>query len=141
MGRLLITFLLCEQQVLLKPVLYLSHYFKRHRHQYYEQLQAVRDAGAVAASFIMLRLPREVSALFQDWLAQHYPDRAAKVMGRVRQLHGGRDYDPEFGKRMRGEGVWADLMAKRFAVAARRLGLDRRTVKAKVEMHLKQKSA
>ncbi len=88
-------------------------------------LQAAKDAGAVAASFIMLRLPREVSDLFQDWLAQHYPDRAAKVMGRVRSLHGGRDYDPEFGKRMRGEGPWADLMARRFAVAARRLRLDR----------------
>lgn len=87
-------------------------------------LQAAKDAGAVAASFIMLRLPREVSGLFQHWLAQHYPDRAAKVMGRVRALHGGRDYDPEFGKRMRGEGPWADLMAQRFAVAARRLGLD-----------------
>ena len=87
-------------------------------------LQAAKDAGAVAASFIMLRLPREVSRLFQDWLGQHYPDRAGKVMGRVRDLHGGHDYDPEFGKRMRGEGPWADLMAKRFAVAARRLGLD-----------------
>ena len=87
-------------------------------------LQAAKDAGAVAASFIMLRLPREVSGLFQDWLVQHYPDRAAKVMGRVRALHGGRDYDPEFGKRMRGEGPWADLMAQRFAVAAKRFGLD-----------------
>ena len=87
-------------------------------------LQAAKDAGAVAASFIMLRLPREVSGLFQDWLAQHYPGRAAKVMGRVRDLHGGRDYDPEFGRRMRGQGPWADLMAQRFAVAARRLGLD-----------------
>jgi DNA repair photolyase len=87
-------------------------------------LQAAKDAGAVAASFISLRLPREVSGLFQDWLAQHYPDRAAKVMGRVRDLHGGLDYDPQFGKRMRGEGPWADLMARRFAVAVRRLGLD-----------------
>jgi DNA repair photolyase len=87
-------------------------------------LQAAKDTGAVAASFIMLRLPREVSGLFQDWLAQHYPTRAAKVMGRVRALHGGRDYDPEFGQRMRGEGPWADLMAQRFGVAARRLGLD-----------------
>jgi DNA repair photolyase len=87
-------------------------------------LQAAQQAGAVAASFIMLRLPREVSGLFQDWLAHHYPDRAAKVMGRVRALHGGRDYDPEFGKRMRCDGPWADLMAQRFAVAARRLGLD-----------------
>jgi DNA repair photolyase len=87
-------------------------------------LQAAKDAGAVAASFISLRLPREVSGLFQDWLAQHYPDRAAKVMGRVRELHGGLDYDPQFGKRMRGEGPWADLMARRFAVAVRRLRLD-----------------
>ena len=87
-------------------------------------LQAAKDAGAVAASFIMLRLPREVSGLFQDWLAQHYPDRAGKVMGRVRALHGGQDYDPEFGKRMRGEGPWADLMAQRFKLAARRLGLE-----------------
>jgi DNA repair photolyase len=86
-------------------------------------LQAARDAGAVAASYIALRLPREVSGLFQDWLATHVPDRAAKVMGRVRELHGGQDYDPAFGRRMRGEGLWADLMARRFAVAVGRLGL------------------
>ena len=87
-------------------------------------MAAAHAAGAVAASFIMLRLPLEVSALFQDWLAAHYPDRAGKVMARVRELHGGRDYDPEFGKRMRGEGIWADLMARRFQMAAARLGLD-----------------
>ena len=86
-------------------------------------LQAARDAGAVAASFIALRLPREVSGLFQDWLATHVPDRAAKVMARVRELHGGQDYDPAFGRRMRGEGLWADLMARRFDVAVARLGL------------------
>ncbi len=86
-------------------------------------LQAARDAGAVAASFIALRLPREVSGLFQDWLATHVPDRAAKVMARVRELHGGQDYDPAFGRRMRGEGLWADLMARRFNVAVARLGL------------------
>jgi DNA repair photolyase len=86
-------------------------------------LQAAKDAGAVAASYISLRLPREVSVLFQDWLAQHVPDRAAKVMGRVRELHGGQDYDPAFGKRMRGEGLWADLLARRFDVAVARLGL------------------
>jgi DNA repair photolyase len=89
-------------------------------------LQAVAEAGAIAASFIALRLPREVSGLFQDWLARHAPDRAAKVMARVREMHGGRDYDPAFGKRMRGEGLWADLMAQRFAKATARLGLDAR---------------
>jgi DNA repair photolyase len=87
-------------------------------------LVAAQGAGATAASYIALRLPREVSGLFQDWLAEHVPDRAAKVMARVRDLHGGQDYDPSFGKRMRGEGLWADLMARRFRVAVDRLGLS-----------------
>jgi len=86
-------------------------------------LAAGRDAGAVAASWIMLRLPLEVSELFREWLARHYPDRAARVMGRVRELHGGRDYDPDWGRRMSGEGAFADLMRHRFALAVRRLGL------------------
>ena len=86
-------------------------------------LQAAQAAGAVAASFILLRLPREVSPLWQEWLTAQYPGRAAKVMARLRDLHGGRDYDPEFGKRMRGEGVWADLVARRFELAVARLGL------------------
>ena len=86
-------------------------------------LAAVQDAGAVAASYIALRLPREVSTLFQDWLAAHVPDRAAKVIARVREMHGGQDYDPAFGRRMRGEGLWADLLAQRFAKAVARLGL------------------
>lgn len=89
-------------------------------------LAAVRDAGAVAASYIALRLPREVSGLFQDWLAAHYPDRAAKVMARVREMHGGQDYDPAFGRRMTGEGIWADLMRQRFQKAVARLGLATR---------------
>ena len=88
-------------------------------------LQAARDAGAVAASWIALRLPREVSPLFQDWLQQHTPDRAAKVMGRVRDMHGGRDYDPEWGRRMRGQGIWSDLLAQRFDLALDRIGLQR----------------
>ncbi|MCW1920111.1 PA0069 family radical SAM protein [Rhodobacter sp. KR11] len=87
-------------------------------------LQAAKTAGAVAASWIHLRLPLEVSGLFQEWLAQHYPDRAAKVMGRVRELHGGKEYDAAFGQRFRGQGLWADLMRKRFKVATERLGLN-----------------
>jgi DNA repair photolyase len=86
-------------------------------------LAAGREAGAVAASWIMLRLPGEVAELFREWLARHFPDRAARVMGRVRALHGGRDYDPEWGRRMTGEGPFADLMRHRFAVAVKRLGL------------------
>ena len=93
-------------------------------HELEPVLEAARNAGAVAASMISLRLPLEVSGLFQDWLAQHYPDRAAKVMARVRELHGGKDYDAEWGKRFRGQGLWADLMARRYQVAVARLGLN-----------------
>ncbi len=86
-------------------------------------LQAVRDAGAQAASWIMLRLPREVAGLFREWLEVQEPGRAAKVMARVREVHGGRDYDPAWGRRMRGEGLWARLVAQRFDKAVARLGL------------------
>jgi len=89
-------------------------------------LLAAKQAGAVAASSIVLRLPREVSTLFQDWLAEAFPDRAARVMARVRELHGGQDYDPAFGTRMTGQGKWADLMRQRFQLATRKLGLDRK---------------
>ncbi len=87
-------------------------------------LAAVQEAGAGAASWIMLRLPREVSDLFQDWLAEAVPGRATKVMARVRETHGGRDYDPSWGKRMRGEGLWSRLIAQRFDKAVARLGLN-----------------
>ena len=87
-------------------------------------LAAGAEAGARAAPSIVLRLPREVAPLFRDWLATHVPDRAERVMGRVRELHGGRDYDPEWGRRMRGQGPWADLIRARFDLALRRHGLD-----------------
>ena len=86
-------------------------------------LSAAKDAGAVAAGWIMLRLPHEVSPLFRDWLAEHYPHRAARVMARVRESHGGKDYDAEWGRRMRGQGGYAELIAQRFNLAMRRLGL------------------
>jgi DNA repair photolyase len=87
-------------------------------------LAAAGAAGAVAASWIMLRLPGEVAPLIRDWLAERLPDRAAKVLARVREVHGGRDYAPAWGKRMRGGGLWSDLVAQRFAKAVARLGLD-----------------
>ena len=86
-------------------------------------LVAAKKAGAVAASWIMLRLPREVAPLFREWLEAHFPGRAARVMGRVRDLHGGRDYDSEWGRRMTGEGAFADLVAHRFAIQVNRLKL------------------
>ena len=87
-------------------------------------LAAAKAAGARAASWVMLRLPLEVAPLFRDWLAEHYPDRFNRVMGKVREMHGGQDYSSEWGKRMRGEGGYAELTAQRFRIAARRLGLD-----------------
>ena len=89
-------------------------------------LEAAHEAGAQSASYMMLRLPREVGPLFEEWLAAHYPQRANHVMSLIRQLRGGEIYDSRFGHRFRGEGPFADLLAKRFEVAMRRLGLGRR---------------
>ncbi|MBY5973625.1 PA0069 family radical SAM protein [Ferrimonas balearica] len=87
-------------------------------------LEACAGAGATAASWIMLRLPREVSPLFQEWLAEHYPDRAKRVMTRLREMHGGQDYSAQWHKRMRGEGPYAAMIAQRFRAAVKRHGLD-----------------
>lgn len=92
-------------------------------HELEAVMEAGRDAGARAANAIPLRLPLEVATLFRDWLAATVPGRAARVMGRVRELHGGRDYDPEFGTRMRGQGLWAELIHHRADLARKRLGL------------------
>jgi len=88
-------------------------------------LEAAAAAGATGAGHVMLRLPHEVAPLFREWLAVHEPLKAAHVLSRIHQLRGGRDNDPRFGSRMRGEGPFADLFRKRFEVAKRRLGLDR----------------
>lgn len=87
-------------------------------------LKSGARAGATSASWIMLRLPREVSELWQQWLTEHYPARAEKIMARLREMHGGKDYDPRWGHRMRGEGKYADLIARRFQVYARKLRLS-----------------
>lgn len=89
-------------------------------------LKAGAEAGAEAASWIMLRLPREVSDLWQEWLAEHYPDRANRVMARLREMHGGKTYDARWGHRMRGEGSYAEMVAARFNRASRALGLNKR---------------
>ena len=91
-------------------------------------LEAAAAAGASSAFGIVLRLPWEVNPIFQRWLDQHFPDRAARVMARVREMRGGRDYDASFASRMKGEGVWAQLIAQRLAKAKARLGLDRERV-------------
>ena len=110
-------------------------------HELESLLEAARDAGADAASWIMLRLPREVSALWQDWLATHEPDRVEKVMSKLREMHGGRDYDPRWGHRMRGEGEYADLIAKRFSGAVKRLGLAVKTPPLRCDLFAKPAQA
>ncbi len=88
-------------------------------------LEECARAGANAAGYVVLRLPREIKDLFQQWLAQFFPDRAGRVMALVRSMRNGADYDPAWGKRQRGEGPYARLIADRFARACRRLGLDK----------------
>ena len=87
-------------------------------------LAAVADAGARNASYILLRLPHEVAPLFCQWLEQHFPQRAEHVLSRLKSLRGGKLYNSAFGERMRGQGVFAELIRQRFAVAARRAGLN-----------------
>jgi DNA repair photolyase len=88
-------------------------------------LAAAAEAGATAAGYVLLRLPFEVKELFEAWLEKRFPLRAAHVMSRVREMRDGRANDPEFGRRMKGTGRFAELLAQRFARACSRLGLDR----------------
>jgi DNA repair photolyase len=91
-------------------------------------LEAAATAGASRAFSVVLRLPWEVNPIFQHWLDCHFPERAARVMARIREMRGGRDYDPRFGSRMVGQGVWAQLLRQRFDKCAARLGLARERV-------------
>ena len=88
--------------------------------------QRAADAGASAAAYVLLRLPLEISALFQEWLAEEFPDRAKHVMSLVRSTRGGKDYVSEWYERHTGSGPFADLIAQRFRIATQRLGLAQR---------------
>jgi DNA repair photolyase len=90
-------------------------------------LEAAAGAGARSAAYVLLRLPLEVKALFREWLAAHVPLRAAHVMALVNDLRGGRDNDPRFGHRLRGEGPYAQLLSVRFQAACRRFGIEGRS--------------
>ncbi|MDR3387819.1 MAG: PA0069 family radical SAM protein [Rudaea sp.] len=85
-------------------------------------LERAHEAGARMAGYTILRLPWELKQLVKEWLELHFPERAEHVLSLVRQMRGGRDNDPRFGSRMRGEGEFADLIRQRFAIAARRHG-------------------
>jgi DNA repair photolyase len=91
-------------------------------------LEAAWDAGARSAFYHVLRLPWEVSPLFRQWLQLHYPQRADRVMARVQEMRGGKDYDSDFATRMKGAGPWAELIGQRFHRACRRLGFNRERV-------------
>jgi DNA repair photolyase len=89
-------------------------------------LQAASDAGAQSANYMLLRLPLEVAPLFEEWLRAHHPQRAEHVLSLIRQSRGGELHDSRFGARFRGEGPFSELLAQRFALASKRLGLNRR---------------
>jgi DNA repair photolyase len=83
-------------------------------------MQACREAGAQFAHYTVVRMPWEIKEVFEDWLRVHFPDRAQRVMARIADMRGGRKNDPRFGARMKGEGLWADLIKMRFAAASRK---------------------
>lgn len=94
-------------------------------HELEALLSAAKQAGACSAGYVLLRLPLEITALFEEWLTAHYPDRARRVMSLVRQTRGGKAYDSRWGARQRGEGPYAELLAQRFRAACARLQLER----------------
>ncbi|MFG6667544.1 PA0069 family radical SAM protein [Halomonas sp. HNIBRBA4712] len=95
-------------------------------HEIERLIETARDAGARTASWMLLRLPREVAPLFEEWLVAHYPERADKVMSLIRQCRGGKTNEAAFGKRFRGEGVFVDMIEQRFKRASRQWGMQPR---------------
>ena len=91
-------------------------------------LEAAWEAGARSAFYTVIRLPWEVAPLFKEWLELHYPQRAARIMARIQEMRGGKDYDSDFASRMKGYGLWADLIKQRFEKCCKRLGFNRQRV-------------
>src|SRR6202012_4975031 len=94
-------------------------------HEMEAVLNAAVNAGARSAGYVLLRLPLEIKDLFREWLDVHVPDRARHVMTLVRQMRGGKDYDAAWNTRMRGTGPYAEMMARRFHLAVKRMGMNR----------------
>lgn len=93
-------------------------------HELESIIKAAHEAGAQSADYILLRLPLEVADLFEEWLEQHYPLKAGHIMSRIRDSHGGKAYDPAFHQRLSGSGIYADLIAQRFRLSSKKLGMD-----------------
>jgi DNA repair photolyase len=91
-------------------------------------LEAAWEAGARTAFYTVIRLPWEVAPIFKEWLELHYPQRAARIMARIHEMRGGKDYDSDFATRMKGHGLWAELIRQRFEKASNRLGFNRQRV-------------
>ena len=109
-------------------------------HELEDILTAARNAGAKNGAYIFLRLPLEIDSLFTEWLEEHYPDRAAHVMSIVRQSRGGKSYDSQFHSRMKGRGVFAELLHQRFQIAVRKLGLNTAEDRYNLDTSLFQRS-
>ncbi len=97
-------------------------------------LTRAHAAGAREAGYVVLRLPCEISGLFQEWLHAHAPNRAKRVMSLIRSMHGGKDYDAAWGKRMRGQGPYAWQIGRRFELAAKRLELNAKSFDLRVDL-------
>jgi DNA repair photolyase len=110
-------------------------------HEMEHILRAACAAGATCASYVLLRLPHEVSTLFREWLQEHFPARAAHVMSLIRQSRGGKDYDSTFGTRMRGTGAYADLLHARFELERRKLELGEARERHVLNTHLFRRPA
>jgi len=95
-------------------------------------LEAAWEAGARSAFYHVIRLPWEVAPLFKQWLELHYPQRADRIMARIHEMRGGKDYDANFATRMKGSGLWSDLVRQRFEKASKRLGFNRERVELDV---------
>jgi DNA repair photolyase len=97
-------------------------------------LERAAQSGASEAAYVLLRLPLEISPLFQEWLKAEFPDRAGHVMSLVRSTRGGKDYVSRFGERQRGTGPYAEQLAARFRLALKRCGLNRRQLKLRTDL-------
>lgn len=103
-------------------------------HEMEHILERAAEAGARGAFFLPVRLPWEVAPLFRAWLDAHFPDRAAKVMATIQSIRGGKDNDPAFFTRMRGQGPWAELLRTRFTRAVKRYGLEGERIRLRTDL-------
>jgi len=100
-------------------------------------LEAAYEHGSRSAGYVLLRLPYELKDLFKDWMKTHYPLKAEHVMSRMREMRGGRENDPEFGSRFRGNGLFADLLEQRFSKASARIGINQHDIRLDKEKFIK----